>query len=151
MLKNRRNFLNYMAGGAIASLVIGCMGKETESLESKQVKSVGNLATDLNGKTIAVKALLSTTKVGDRLPVKANKIDKAYLIINKGPSIANYALSPVCSHRGCTVEWQSAKNKFICPCHKAEFDGDGKVTKGPATKPLPKLKITVSNDQVKFL
>ncbi|HEY9705523.1 MAG TPA: Rieske 2Fe-2S domain-containing protein [Allocoleopsis sp.] len=150
MLKNRRDFLKYMAGGAIASIAIGCMGKETESRESKPVKSSSNLATDLNGKTIAVKALLSTTKVGDRILVKSPK-EKAYLIINKGPSIANYALSPVCSHRGCSVEWESSKNKFTCPCHGAEFDGDGKVTKGPAQKPLPKVKISVSNDQVKFL
>ena len=48
------------------------------------------------------------------------------------------AVNAVCTHAGCTVKW-SAENPaqaFGCPCHGSVFTIDGKVEKGPATKPL---------------
>ena len=43
-------------------------------------------------------------------------------------------ISLVCTHRGCTVE--DKDGKYVCPCHGAEFDLEGRVTKGPAKKDL---------------
>ena len=45
-------------------------------------------------------------------------------------------LSRVCTHQGCTTNWQSGSNKFHCNCHGSEFDGNGKVLQGPATSSL---------------
>jgi Rieske Fe-S protein len=41
------------------------------------------------------------------------------------------ALSSVCPHLGCQVHWQSASNRFFCPCHNGAFDSQGKATEGP--------------------
>jgi len=41
------------------------------------------------------------------------------------------ALSSVCPHLGCQVHWQSAENRFFCPCHNGVFDPQGKATEGP--------------------
>jgi len=54
------------------------------------------------------------------------------------------AYSLVCTHLGCTVE-EDGEN-FSCPCHGSQFDHDGSVLKGPATKQLPGLKVTLSED-----
>ena len=43
-------------------------------------------------------------------------------------------ISLVCTHRGCKVEDKG--DKYVCPCHGAEFDLEGRVTKGPAKKDL---------------
>lgn len=54
------------------------------------------------------------------------------------------ALSLVCTHLGCTVSQND--NGFSCPCHGSEYSNDGRVLRGPALKPLKKLKVTVMND-----
>jgi len=58
--------------------------------------------------------------------------------------MANTALTPegvlidlTCTHQGCIVE--EKEGKYICPCHKAEFDLEGRVIKGPAKKNLEVL------------
>lgn len=54
------------------------------------------------------------------------------------------AYSLVCTHLGCTVEENG--EDFSCPCHGSQFDHDGRVLKGPATKRLPPLKVVISED-----
>ncbi len=54
------------------------------------------------------------------------------------------AFSLVCTHLGCTLE-EDGEN-FSCPCHGSEFDQDGKVLKGPATKELSELKVDLSEE-----
>ena len=44
-----------------------------------------------------------------------------------------------CSHLGCSINLNSDKKRFECPCHGSIFDIDGKVTHGPAVYPLSHL------------
>lgn len=50
------------------------------------------------------------------------------------------ALSPVCTHLGCTIDWNTKSeypNQFFCPCHDGRFEKDGtNVEKTPPTQPL---------------
>ncbi|RYX82614.1 Rieske (2Fe-2S) protein [bacterium] len=48
------------------------------------------------------------------------------------------ARSATCTHKGCDVEYNPAVHQFVCPCHGARFDEDGKVVRGPARTNLPK-------------
>lgn len=59
------------------------------------------------------------------------------------------AMSPVCSHAGCEVEYHDADNKFLCPCHGAEFDVQGAVTKGPAPRGLDTLAVSIAEHEGK--
>lgn len=52
------------------------------------------------------------------------------------------ALSPVCKHLGCTVNWNTDKahpNQFFCPCHYGRYTKDG--TNIPGTPPLAPLDV----------
>jgi len=53
-----------------------------------------------------------------------------------------YALSAVCTHLGCTVEKDAVG--FHCPCHGSQFSAAGKNLRGPATKPLAPLAVTLN-------
>ena len=59
------------------------------------------------------------------------------------------AYSAVCTHQGCTVGFDKKADLFVCPCHGAEFNGaNGDVVRGPATRPLAKIPVQVSQGVV---
>ena len=63
------------------------------------------------------------------------------IIANTGND--NYvALSSICTHQGCTVNYSVQTNRFPCPCHGSVFNADGSVVNGPATAPLKRYTVT---------
>jgi cytochrome b6-f complex iron-sulfur subunit len=58
------------------------------------------------------------------------------------------ALSLICTHLGCLVQWQEARQQFFCPCHDGRFDRDGDVLAGPPSLPLERLPVKVLADRV---
>lgn len=50
-----------------------------------------------------------------------------------------YALSLVCTHLGCTLN--VTDKGLSCPCHGSLFDLGGNVLKGPAERPLHKMRV----------
>jgi nitrite reductase/ring-hydroxylating ferredoxin subunit len=54
-----------------------------------------------------------------------------------------YAVSAVCTHLGCNVARDEVRG-FACPCHGSVFDEAGRVLDGPAPRPLPRYRMTLS-------
>ena len=50
-----------------------------------------------------------------------------------------YALSLLCTHLGCTVT--VTPTDLLCPCHGSVYDRQGRVLKGPATRPLTRYRV----------
>ena len=69
------------------------------------------------------------------------------IVINRRGS-GFIALSRVCTHLGCLVGYDKFNNKLVCPCHAGEFDLEGRVLSGPATKSLQRYSLKITTDQI---
>ncbi|UTF53975.1 FAD-dependent oxidoreductase [Natronosalvus rutilus] len=47
-----------------------------------------------------------------------------------------HAVSAVCTHTYCVVDWNDAECTWDCPCHGSRFSPDGTLLEGPATEDL---------------
>ncbi len=69
--------------------------------------------------------------------ILVNRPDKGYI-----------ALSRVCTHLGCLVDYQKDRKRFLCPCHAGTYDLAGNVIAGPPPKPLQQFPVKVEGDSV---
>ena len=53
-----------------------------------------------------------------------------------------------CPPLGCSVQWQDGKKAFVCPCHSAQYEPDGKRTGGPAPRGMDTLESKVVNGRL---
>jgi cytochrome b6-f complex iron-sulfur subunit len=58
------------------------------------------------------------------------------------------ALSAVCTHLGCIVQWEKEQRAFLCPCHAGRFSPEGQVISGPPPQPLARLPVAVANGTI---
>jgi menaquinol-cytochrome c reductase iron-sulfur subunit len=65
------------------------------------------------------------------------------------------ALSPICKHLGCTVQWDTydeAPDHFFCPCHNGLYDKVGINIPGtPPTAPLDVYRYEIDEDGTLYL
>lgn len=59
------------------------------------------------------------------------------------------AFDATCPHQGCEVQFVSAGDGFMCPCHQSRFDATGKVTHGPATENLTAVPVGTDGADVR--
>jgi cytochrome b6-f complex iron-sulfur subunit len=58
------------------------------------------------------------------------------------------ALSAVCTHLGCTVQYRSDLHEIWCPCHNGMYDLNGRNVSGPPPKPLAKYDVHVQGEDI---
>jgi Rieske Fe-S protein len=81
---------------------------------------------------------LSSLETGDSAIVEAEgETFAAY----RAPDGELFAVSPVCTHMGCKVRWNSVNTSWDCPCHGSRFRPDGTVIEGPAVAPLGRKQV----------
>jgi len=81
---------------------------------------------------------LSSLETGDSAIVETEgETFAAY----RAPDGELFAVSPVCTHMGCKVRWNSVDTSWDCPCHGSRFRPDGTVIEGPAVAPLQRKQV----------
>jgi menaquinol-cytochrome c reductase iron-sulfur subunit len=58
------------------------------------------------------------------------------------------AFGPQCTHLGCAYHWEQDKHEFLCPCHTSIFAIDGRVTGGPAPRPLDRYETKINGTKL---
>ncbi|GMA26368.1 iron-sulfur protein [Luteimicrobium album] len=94
--------------------------------------------------TPAAVAQLADVPIGGAV---AAKLPAGAQILVTQPTAGDvHVLSAICTHMGCGVV--PGQGDLECPCHGSTFDLTGKVTHGPAKKPLQVLTASVQDGQV---
>ncbi len=74
---------------------------------------------------------------------KILEVDGRKVAVYREEDGTSHAVSPVCTHLGCHVHWNTAERTWDCPCHGGRFSPTGRVLNGPAVKDLPSVKLPV--------
>ena len=90
---------------------------------------------------------LSRVKVGGTFSFQLSNGAPALLFRTK---TGVFAYQTICTHQGGMTKYLSAKKLIVCSVHNASFDPfkKGSVVAGPATNPLPTVKVAVKNGWV---
>ncbi len=104
--------------------------------------SAAATATPAGGGTVLARGnqLASNSSVSTFDPATGDPV-----LVIKLPSGSVVAYDAVCTHAGCTVQYDPGSAIMWCPCHGAEFDPAHKarVLGGPTFTPLTSIPITV--------
>lgn len=135
-LSSRRDFLRRLAGGGALLLAGGSLLNACALFEDSEM-AVGKLSdlptrgfktVEFNGELVALQRRAGSGGTEEVL-----------------------ALSLVCPHKACTVEFHPDKERFICPCHKGTFATDGQLIKGKPPHGLRRFQTEIRKGGQVFL
>jgi Rieske Fe-S protein len=58
------------------------------------------------------------------------------------------SMSAVCTHLGCTVQYQPDTQQIWCPCHNGRYDLNGRNIQGPPPRPLVTFDVKLRGDEI---
>ena len=128
---SRRELLQGLGvAAATVALVPGCMNSPGSSLPSAATTSCGTnqLCIDQSAKQNAALA-----NVGGALLVDTSN-DTIMVIRQSSADVI--ALSAICTHAGCSMDFNAGAQQLTCPCHGSVFNEAGQVVQGPARRSL---------------
>ena len=67
--------------------------------------------------------------------------DEPVWVVNLPSGFA--AMSALCTHKGCIIQWKDKRRLFSCPCHNGLFDERGNVVHGLPLRPLTRFRVGV--------
>ena len=152
-MDSRRSLLKIGVVSAVSFLITACTkavsGSSAQSsepaIEDTQTPSTPEQNQSQGGQVVI--AQVSTLVAGEGFNFTANDGTDAILFKTKDEKV--YALSRICTHEGCSVDFDLAENKLICPCHGATYEAlDGNIISGPTQKSLKKINVKIDGDNV---
>jgi isorenieratene synthase len=116
---------------------LNCHEGQIKSVEYYQGSQVSNVPFWVDSNSLLADRKNDYYGAGDRVFAVKKGTDKA--------------LSLTCTHQGCTVSRQE-DGKFLCPCHGALYDENGKILTGPAKRDLTTYQvIKQKNKQIQLV
>lgn len=70
------------------------------------------------------------------------------VMVIRSSDTAVIALSAICTHEGCSMDYNASQNRLDCPCHGSQFSTDGKVLTGPASRAVRVYTATLANNMI---
>lgn len=144
----RRKFLGRMVAAinlfVFGSVLVPVVGFICSPLSIKRKSEWIDVATEDEIPVDTTKEVRFTTKVKDGYRIA----DRTYAVYVRRTSDGVIVFNPSCTHLGCKVNWQSAKDRFVCPCHGGVFNALGENVSGPPPKPLERYEARIDAGKV---
>ena len=153
----RRTLTKYITLGAIASslpvALAACQPSsdtDTASTEPSDSSTSAPVKIDSTPREDGFTAVATVAELDE----KGFFSDKAFfagaLLVIRNPDDASslLAVDSLCTHQGCSVDWESDTGVFACPCHGSSFNADGSVATGPAQTALGTFEAIIEGDLV---
>lgn len=142
----RRDFLNWAGIGLLASYfpvaLAACSKEQSDKTSNRETNTeVAVNVPDADG-YLAIGAAQELNENGYLIH---NKSD---VIIFRNSNNTLSAVSLLCTHQGCKVDWQKSSSSLYCPCHGSEFASDGKVINGPAKSSLSSFEVKEEKESI---
>jgi len=140
--------LGSVAGKILSDLVAGKGSKYQKLFDPSRIKPIDGFS-----EFVKENADVAYHFVADRLNIhetdslkrlqpgtgKVLEVDGEKIAAYRDEAGTIHALSPVCTHAACIVNWNNEEKSWDCPCHGARYDIHGRVLTGPATRDLEKI------------
>lgn len=147
---NRREFVNWMGVGALATslpVAIAACQSDTASVpvDAPAAETAGAASAPREDGFAPVGTVAELDEAGY---IADSNFQGAQVVVVRDPAEASnlIAVNSLCTHQGCTVDWEGGA--FACPCHGSSFNPDGTVASGPASEPLASYEAKIEGDQV---
>lgn len=145
---SRRKVMGVAVGvinlGLIGAIVGPMAGFATAPLGSKRKEQWVELMDESMIAVGEVKEVTYSLRILDGY----QEIERKYTVFLRRSEAEVICIDPACTHLGCRITYQSAKHRFVCPCHGGVFEEDGKVRSGPPPKPLERHPVKIENGKI---
>jgi Rieske Fe-S protein len=137
MAEARRDFLRWILGGGFFASIISFVYPAFRFMNPPSVPE-------------AAVNEVSAGKTGDLKPNSGKIVrfgSRPVLLVHVADTDWR-ALSAVCTHLNCTVQYQEDSHQIWCACHNGLYDLNGHVVSGPPPRPLEAYTVHVRGEEV---
>jgi Rieske Fe-S protein len=140
---DRREFLKHLGHASSAAFAIPLLstlhaGCATGLASYRATQTDGQIILDLDEYPIL-------QEIGGAIEIELLQSPDNLIIVRTSEKSVT-ALSPECTHLGCTV--RKEPSFFRCPCHGSTYDLEGQVVRGPAERALDRYQAQLDENRV---
>ncbi|MEM1278506.1 MAG: Rieske (2Fe-2S) protein [Cyanobacteria bacterium P01_D01_bin.6] len=148
---NRREFVNWMGTGVLTTslpVAIAACQPNTADFPADDPATDEPAAVDDGPREDGFAAIGTVSELEEEGSLSSINFQGTQVVVARDPNQADavVAVDSLCTHQGCTVDWDG--DAFACPCHGSNFNLDGSIASGPASAPLPVYEAKIEGDQV---
>ena len=138
---SRRALLKALGVGAVGAVVLsGCQQAGGSLSTATSMSCGGNVCIDLTDTNNA-----DLTQAGGAMIV--GMAGDSVAVIRKSATEV-VALSAICTHAGCEMDYNAGTQQMDCNCHGSVFALSGSVVNGPARRPVQVYQATLANNTI---
>lgn len=138
----RRTFFNWAGIGLLASYFPVALAACSQTNDDSNTTAQTTSNRPSTGEFVSLGTVKELKSTGYLLN------EESQVLVVKDSEDRLWALNPTCTHQGCIVEWESATNTLLCPCHNAKYTANGKVLAKPAPEPLAVYEVKQENGEI---